>query len=276
MTRLLCMALVLVGFFPDLAWSQEDSTADDIEALFTAEENAAEQRSEEKAKPEQAPEAAEKKPPTADVKEMSDLVKLSPFQDVAVIQKRYLPRTGRFEVFGGASGILNDAYFNGLGGGLRFGYYFSERYGIELSYQFLSTSEKTVTEDLRTDRRVQTEAFVSTESFYGADFKWTPVYGKMSFGRYTIVPFDMYFSGGFGMTSTSQGDSEPTIHLGTGQVFAKSKGMAFRWDVSWNMFSAVSRVKTSTGEVASENRGNYNNLIFTAGVSFFFPEATYR
>jgi outer membrane beta-barrel protein len=281
MKRLLCMALVLSGFCPEFAWSQ-DSAADDIEALFTAEEDAAEKRvekSSDKSKDDDAdgaddpsptpPPAAKKE--QADVKEMADLVKLSPFNDVAVIQKRFLPKTKRFEIYGGASGVLNNAFFMGIGGGIKMAYYFSERYGAELSYMIASTSKRQVTKDLE-ERRVVTSSLVTAESYMGADFKWSPIYGKMSLGQYKIVPFDMYFTAGAGMTGTNQNTSDATIHLGTGQTFAKSKAMAFRWDLSWMSWSTTTPASTGIAAGTSSN----SNIVFTAGVSFFFPEATYR
>ena len=73
------------------------------------------------------------------------------------------------------------------------------------------------------------------------------------------------------MTGTNQGESEPTVHLGTGQSFALSKGMSLRWDLSWIFYNAVSRVSSS-----AQTESTYNNLFITVGMSFLFPEASYR
>ena len=90
----------------------------------------------------------------------------------------------------------------------------------------------------------------------------------------TIVPFDMYFSLGGGTSSTnSQEGSNATIHVGLGQIFAISKSMAFRWDYSFNTFSATPVATATSG---SPEKSNYNDLVLSAGVSFFFPEASYR
>ncbi len=279
MKRLLSIALPLVTVAASLAAVSfammsearaQSATADDIEALFSAEEESAAN-----APPERRPRDREEPPPaekpaSAVVREFSDLVKLSPFEDVAVIQKRYLPKTKRFELFAGASGVLNDAFFLSVGGMGRVGYYFQERFGIELNAWILSTSEKQVTSDLKNKRGVFTQSLITAESFYGVDFKWTPVYGKMTWGNRMITPFDLYFSAGGGVTGTNQGGSEPTLHIGTGQVFALSKGSAFRWDFSWNFFAAESQV------AAKRETSIYNNLFLTVGMSWFFPEATYR
>ena len=202
-----------------------------------------------------------------DVKGVSDLGKLSPFSDVAVIQKRYLPRTGRFELHLSPTFVMNDAFFLNFGLDGRLAYYFRERYGIEFTGFFLTTSERQVTSDLRDKRGVSTRTIVSPKSYLGLDFKWTPIYGKMTWINRSIVPFDLYFSLGGGTTATNQGANEPTIHLGTGQAFALSKSMAARWDFSWNLFQSTN---------VSGGRSLFNNLYLSVGMSWFFPEATYR
>jgi outer membrane beta-barrel protein len=263
-------SLALVAVLAPASVIAQESATDDIEQLFDAEEDKESgEPSAEKAdlKDDDVPSPSVQ---LGDVKELSDLVKLAPFEDVAMIQKRYLPKTKRFEVFGGLTGILNDAFFLAVGAEARLGYYFSERYGIEFPFWILNTSEKEVTSDLRNKRGVFTQSLITAESYYGIDFKWTPVYGKMTWRNKTITPFDLYFSLGGGLTGTNQDTSEPTLHLGTGQIFALSKGMAVRWDFSWNFFMAESTV------AATKESSLYNNLFLTIGMSFFFPEATYR
>ena len=51
---------------------------------------------------------------TRTLKKLEDLIDLAPFEDVAVIQRRYLPKTGRFDVDITAIGGLNNAFFNNV------------------------------------------------------------------------------------------------------------------------------------------------------------------
>jgi outer membrane beta-barrel protein len=210
--------------------------------------------------------------PNVEVKGVADLGKLESFEDVAVIQKRFLPRTGRFEFFLGPSIILNDAFFLNFGGQGRFAYYFTERYGLEAVGTYLSINERQVTTDLREKRGVITKSFVTPQTYMGLDFKWSPIYGKQTWMNKRIIPFDLYFSFGAGITGTNQNSSEPTLHVGTGQVFAQSKGFAWRWDFSWHTFQAKSNVTAATSTTASI----YHNMLLSFGASFYFPEASYR
>lgn len=243
------------------------ASADEFDNLFK-EEAAAEPAA--TPMPTPAPTPVTNQTNTVQVKGVADLGKLEAFEDVAVIQKRFLPRTQRFEFFIGPTMVLNDAFFLNFGGNGRFAYHFSERYGVEAVGTYLSTNERQVTTDLREKRAVRTRSFVTPQTYMGLDFKWSPVYGKMTWMNRRITPFDQYFSLGLGMTGTNQNTTEPTLHIGTGQIFAQTKGIAWRWDFSWHAFQATSTVEPKA------SASLYHNLLLTFGASFYFPEASYR
>lgn len=199
--------------------------------------------------------------------DFSGLGKLAPFSEVSVLQKRYFPKTGRFQAFGGLGVITNDAFFNTVGATVKLGYFFTESMGLELSYMHLSTSEAKSTEELKKIQGVTTENIVYAKSYTGLDFMWVPIYGKFSYFDQKIINFDMYLSVGGGSTKIQNDESAGTFHIGTGQLFALSKSMAFRWDFSWNFYSAKG---------IDESTNTINNLYVTVGASFFFPEASYR
>lgn len=214
------------------------------------------------------------KVPEQKIENLTDLNKLSAFREVSVIQKKYLPKTERFQLYTGAGMTTNSPWFLNLGVKINLGYHFTESFGVELSTMFLTNSEREVAKEIRANNGVQAEKFVNTKSYVGADFMWVPIYGKLTLLNNSIIPFDMYFAAGGGTSSTnSQEGSVPTIHVGTGQIFAITKSLAFRWDYSWTMFSATPVDFTTTSK---SSKNSYNDLILTAGISFFFPEARYR
>jgi len=201
--------------------------------------------------------------------ELSGLGTLAPFSDIAVINKRFLPKTKRFEFFPNFGLVMNDAFFNNIVFGGRFGYHFNEHYGVEALATGFSTTSKTVTSELNSERFVGTAALATPTSYYGLDFKWSPIYGKVGFTNTKIVPFDLYFLLGGGVTGTNQGTQPPTLHLGAGQLFAITQWLAFRWDISWFAYK-------SDTSVTSRPSGTFTNLHGTIGMSFFFPGAKYR
>ncbi|GIL18013.1 MAG: hypothetical protein BroJett040_17640 [Oligoflexia bacterium] len=204
-----------------------------------------------------------------EVERLTDLGKLSSFSEVSVLQKRYMPKTGRFQFFGGLSLVANDPWFLGTGLNGRVSYGFTEAWGVELVGTFLTSSQKDAVKSLSQEHSVDTSIISYTKGYVGADVMWTPIYGKLSLFNKQFVPFDMYFSAGGGTSTISGGasSSAPTFHLGMGQIFAFSKSMGFRWDVSLNNFSA----KQTDGNVT-----NFNNLFLTLGMCMYIPEAKYR
>jgi outer membrane beta-barrel protein len=215
-------------------------------------------------------EIADEKVENLNIKSVSGLEKLVPFNDLAVIQKKYLPKTGRFEIFPNLGLIINDAFFFSTLYGARFAYHLNERWGLEFTYLGASTSNKEVTDEL-TDINVQTDSLLIPKSYMGLDVRWTPIYGKMAVGNQSIVPYDFYFSFGGGSLETNQTDAATVVHAGVGQSFALTQAIAFRWDTSFYWYS--SDVELSDG---TTDTGSFMNLHLTLGVSFFFPEAKYR
>ena len=252
--------------------AKDNAKIDEIEGLFEDEGEKEVVRSAQRSQPAQEKKVVPKK--------VSELKILETFSDIAVIQRRFLPKTGRFEAYIAGGTNLNDAFFVGNGLQGRFGYYLSERWGIEAVASLFNNSDREVTQELK-DRGVQTLGQVSTDTFYGIDIKWTPIYGKYAYFNEKIVPFDLYFSFGLGITDPKIGEPEEgsnltvqdpgqplTIRFGTGQIFALTKWMAFRWDLSWHFFNVQSPI--------DDSESLQNNLFLNLGISFFFPEAKYR
>lgn len=260
------------------AWADD---VDNIENLFDQSEASQER---------QAQKDLEVRPEikAAPITKLENLNQLRPFEDVAVIQKRYLPKTGRFEGNINASSNINDSFFSayGLGGGLT--YNFNEKFGVEGVFKWFSASNSKAANQLL-ERDVVTNGMVVTEMYYGIDFRWTPIYGKFSYFDKKIIPFDHYFSVGVGQTQLKAGSStaastvkvealdDPiTLKVSTGEVFALTKYMAFRWDVSWHFMKPNVRTTTTSPASVKEASDLQNNLFINFGLSFYFPEAKYR
>lgn len=240
------------------------NTEQEIENLYDRDD----QKQAEKPAPRAERSAPQKQP---EMSSLSDLANLAPFDDVAVIQRRFLPKTGRFELSGTAFTNLNNPFFNAFGAGLRAAYYIREKYAIEGLFTFNSNTSRQVTDDLEKKRGVTTDNVLTSKGYIGASLKWNPIYGKITWLNKTIVPFDLNFNIGGGMTRLDNDDNAPTLHLGTSQVFAWSKGMAFRWDLIWNMYSGEASNDDGTKETLTQN-----DLFLGVGMSFYFPEAGYR
>lgn len=258
--RLLPISLVLLGM---QSHAQSPAPGDEQADLDTIEAELS------KSKQPERPEPAR----TSDVKnpeKISDLGKLSPFSEISVIQRRFLPKTERFQFNIGLTTVANDPWFFGVGIGGRFGYSFRENFAVELNYAFMGNSPKDAVKDLASENAVNTDSIVSAKNYVGLDVAWSPIYGKLSLFNKRIVPFDMYFAGGLGQSGLSGAETSSAVgfHAGTGQIFAMSKSVGLRWDLSFNFFNATAKGTGATSQ--------FNTALLTIGASFFFPEAKYR
>jgi outer membrane beta-barrel protein len=205
------------------------------------------------------------------IKDFKGLGELAPFAEISVIQKRFMPKTERVQLFAGLTTVTNDPFFNTFGATLKASYFLNETWGLEANYFGLTTSETKSTSELKSNNNVKAESLAYPKSYYGVDLMFVPIYGKISWFNKRIVPFDLYFSTGYGSTQVSNGQDSGTVHLAVGQIFAMNKGTAFRWDFSWNFFN------TSVSDRANvTSSSSFNNLFLTVGMSWSFPEAKYR
>lgn len=200
---------------------------------------------------------------------LSELSDLEPLADIAVMQRRYLPTSERFEFSTLLAIGTNNTYFNNLGAAFKLTYFMSTKHGVEGQYYALSPSKKEISNDLES---YGVKPFVaSANSYMGLAYKYTPIYGKTAWRNSSIYAYDTYVVIGGGITGTDEEDA-PTIHLGLGQNFAVSKSLAFTLDVSMNSYSATATSAFSGGKITSTQ----SDIFVSLGASFYFPEATYR
>ena len=264
---------IIILFVPVLAQTQilpregTDTALEELYDKFEDEELATIQKKQvkkNKIDPEQ------QKSQDKELENLAELGKLSAFENIAVIQRRFLPKTGRFEFSASGMFTTNNAFFNNLGLSLQGGYHFTDKWSAEFSYIFMTSDEKPITDGLVDNQNISTKALVQPDNYYGASLKWSPFYGKMAWFQQRIIPYDFYITPGVGITNTVVGGSETTFSLGIGQLFAISKSYGVRWDFTWNQYQAEVEVNSS---ITSKN---HSDLILGIGMSFFVPEAKYR
>ena len=224
------------------------------------------------------------------VKQISDLSKLSAFEDISVIQKRYLPKTNRFELGISLEMMLNN-YFYYLGGGSgHLEFFFREKHGLGVEgYSMLRTKKPVSIQLSQPPNRIESYTLISSQTYGGMYYKWSPLYGKFSVLNKKIVYFDMFFIFGGGMTKIKQGLTKdaiesikntedlnlelskiwfPTGVFGFGQVFALNKNWGLNWVFKWRYYRYLL--------AASEQFINHHDLSLGFGINYYFPGAQYR
>jgi outer membrane beta-barrel protein len=207
-----------------------------------------------------------KKEKKADVKYLRELEK---FKDIAVIQKKFLDKSKRLELWGAGSLALNSQFYDFLGFNGSLTYHFSEAFGVEVEGLILSDLEKNITSNLESEQNIITRSIVVPSDYYGLHLRWSPIYGKISLQEKTINPFEVYFTFGGGLTGTNDGQRVATIHVGSGQVYPITKNVTFKWTLSYNIFRANARTDLQGDVSGQEVQTGF--LYLSAGFSIFLP-----
>ena len=206
-------------------------------------------------------------------KKLTDLVYLSPFSDISVIQRRFMPKTGRVSASLSSVWILSSEFFLHTGGEGHLTYHFLEKHAIELSGYYVFSFERGVTSDIKSELHFDVSELQSiVTSFFGLTYKWMPVYGKITFNNKRILAFDTFFNLGLGMSGVNikkkgapaQMVWGPTALIGLGQVFAITRDLGLRWDLRWHW----------TYELKQQSL--LNSVLFSIGFSYYYPSAGLR
>lgn len=266
---LLTVSICLLSVSENVALAEDDFDLDAIEAEMT--------RSGEQQAQQSQPIIEEKT--TEETKNLTfqDLPRLSAFSDISVIQRRYMPKTNRFQLYGGVDFLTNNPFFDSYGFNGRFSFFFTESLGLEIGFWSHSVSPKTITSDLHSKHGITTKTMLSSLGYLGASLIYAPFYGKMTFLDKFIIPYDLYFSVGGGTTQTSYIDkSAPSIHLGTGEIFSINKSFAWRWDLSYITYTAVVPEVIEGDVMKPGKKQALSDLYLGIGLTILFPGATYR
>ena len=201
------------------------------------------------------------------IKTVEDLVHLIPFSDISVIQRRFMPKTGRLSFSTSAAFILSSEFFVNPGAEAHLSYHFLEKHSLEISGYYTVPLTRQVSKDLAYHLDVQTSQENPIASkFMGVSYKWMPIYGKAAFFNRKIVAFDTFFSIGGGVSQPSNSKIwEPAGFVGLGQVFAVTRDFGLRWDLRWH--------------ITVQTKNSYrtlNDVLFTIGLIYYYPSVRTR
>jgi outer membrane beta-barrel protein len=198
--------------------------------------------------------------------------------DFNVVQNRIYTKANRLTLTGGYGMLIGDSYSDGQILGVGTNYYFNDRYGIELSYNKINSSNNDQTEGFLNTYGVLPNHNKQT-SFYGGAFNWVPFYAKMSFLGMKILYFDMAFSPGLGMTTYEQqleaGNIEKqalTFTFDVSQHIFLSKHFAIRLDYKNHWFQEEVREFRSTApynNMKIKDQTNHTSILMF-GATFYF------
>jgi outer membrane beta-barrel protein len=187
--------------------------------------------------------------------------------DTIIVQKNYMPKTGRWQLFGALCYSPNDVFYKTSGIRIQAAYHFSEILGLEISSMNLKSFKSREVQDLETKQNVSVQNLVSPKNYLGLDLYLSGIYGKGAIGDRKIFPFEIYQNLGVGKMDTDQGMGKLAGHFAIGELITISRSSAIRADLSFYLYQSQ-----------DVNGGNQltSNIVITVGYSWFFPEASTR
>ena len=193
------------------------------------------------------------------------------------VSNRMYGKAGRLEVtaFPLTSMSLNDAFYQKLGGGIGLGYHLSEGFSIQALFTYslnLETNNATAYTISPTGETLI--PFAGKRSLLaGADFCWSPVYGKISLAAEWILHFDTYLMGGVAFIGGEQTDDRDSYafaaDFGLGVRVFFSPAVALKLEIKDYM---VFNDQVSFGDI--EKSDVQHQLLFNLGLSFFFLDGS--
>ncbi len=187
---------------------------------------------------------------------------------VKAVQRKGFLRRGRIEVTPMFAATANDAFYQKFGYGGRLGYNLQDSFELAARY---TRYEQMRTDNVREGKIAFQSQLLNTELYQQAmlDGIWSPIYGKAAFLGKSIVHFDLFLTGGFGLVWTATSDAplkqgpHPATELGGGVRFYPREWMAFELGVLATIYpdQTVISLPATTQRV----------FVANVGVSFFWP-----
>lgn len=194
-----------------------------------------------------------------DTEQETKISKKSEIDLVRIVQRRPFLRRHRVEFNPFMGTNLNDTLSSQLIAGGTLNFHLTETMGVGINAAYSLGNESDLFDELVQDYEVYPQ--VSTVLWYAnLQFQYAPIYGKFALFNSWIIPWDIYALIGAGYTETEL-DGHLMLSVGVGQRFFMNRWFTVNIELRDNIFNE---------DYPSESV-LVNNLLFTAGVSFFIP-----
>ncbi len=186
-----------------------------------------------------------------------------------VVQNRLYSKAKRFEIGAYVGTISTDPFLNVRCFGGLLGYFFSDEFGVNFIYWKNIVSDSSALATLRQQTGLVTNTN-EPDSFYGGEFTYSPIYGKLSLSGKLIVYYDFHVLIGLGVTKTETG-SPLTPELGLGQQTYLARKTALRLDYRMTYYkeNIKEKVNVATKGLVIGSRNTFNDVI-TLGITQLF------
>jgi outer membrane beta-barrel protein len=200
-----------------------------------------------------APAADQRGSDKLDIKKLEQKYWAAKDDDFSVVQNRRYTKAERFFVTGAFGSPINDPFAKGTVMGAQVGYFFSERWGVDVAYTKGNLEDGDSTHKFKTTLGGASPDYNFFESSTIASVTFVPLYAKMSFMDKSIIYFDMGVSLGAGTLDYSIQRDTGSIaknafayKIGVTQQIFFSEHFAIRLDFN-NTWAEEDRMVYATG-----------------------------
>lgn len=184
-----------------------------------------------------APAADQRGSDKLDIKKLEQKYWAAKDDDFSVVQNRRYTKAERFFFTGAFGSPINDPFAKGTVYGAQLGYFFNERWGVDVAYTKGSLEDGDSTHKFKTTLGGTAPDYNFFESSMIASVTFVPLYAKMSFMDKSIIYFDMGISLGAGTLdysiqrdTGSEAQSTFAYKVGVTQQIFFSEHFAIRLD----------------------------------------------
>lgn len=145
-----------------------------------------------------APAADQRGSDKLDIKKLEQKYWAAKDDDFSVVQNRRYTKADRFFLTGAMGSVINDPFAKGTIAAAQVGYFFNERWGVDVAYSKGSLEDGDSTHKFKTTLGGTAPDYNFFDQSLIASVTFVPLYAKMSFMDKSIIYFDMGFSLGAG------------------------------------------------------------------------------
>lgn len=194
--------------------------------------------------------------------------------DFSVVQNRAFPKENRFYIGISSGTLINDPFTTAQITRLHGGYYFNERWGIEIAQENFASSDNKSTQFFKNQVSPIYPNYNLLISNQNIGLLFVPFYAKMSFLDRRILYFDMQFNIGLGQKKYSQfmqdgnhqNQSVIGYHFDVTQNIFFNRYFALRIDLK-NQWS--NQIRQNSGTKVNLGNDLVNDTLILFGLNFF-------
>lgn len=177
-------------------------------------------------------------------------------EELSVVQQRLYTNRRKIELNILLGSVSSDPFLVNRSLTVTAGYHFSELFSVHLGLSKNFVSGSSAKEYLEQDAK--SVALTNMQRYWlTVDSRWNLAYGKMNFFEKSILQFDWFLSGGFGMVSTESGNYF-AIMPGIGQTCHLTEKLAI--SIHYKLFWYKERILSKAAATAGQLLGTNENL----------------